>query len=84
MRRENIDKELAFISRYMGEETVKIVVIISSPKPITKEWRFVIVDGCMVTMEIDTFANFSGLGFHKTDKKRRSKKAWKWNKKSLN
>jgi hypothetical protein len=44
------------------------------------KWRFVIVEDNMVTMELDTFTSFTGLGFHKTDKQRRSKKEWKWKK----
>lgn len=41
---ENLDKEFKMFGDYAGNDLDQIIAVISSPKPIEKEWRCVVVD----------------------------------------
>lgn len=45
IKREDIDKEFKLFAHYAGKPLDEIIAVISSPKPISKEWRIVIIDG---------------------------------------
>lgn len=71
-----------FYSAYLEKESL-IKRLIDNPVENTKyyrngNFRFVLVDDCVVTLEINTF-DYTGLGIAKHEKKR-SKKEWKWKK----
>jgi hypothetical protein len=46
---ENLDKEFKMFGDYAGNDLDQIVAVISSPKKIEIEWRFVVVDKKVIT-----------------------------------
>ena len=48
LKREEMDKEFKLFESYAGKPLDQILTIISTPKLINKEWRFVVVDGKVI------------------------------------
>ena len=85
--RKTVDPEGEIIDLFSGAVEEKLIVkrVIDNPVENTKyfrngDFRFVIVDDNMVTLETNTF-DYTGLGIAKHEKKR-SKKEWKWKKRN--